>query len=55
MNELTCTCWDVNAGECELHRLMDMDCCDYDWTDGYEEERENDVPYYNHDDDDLPF
>lgn len=54
--DLTCTCWDVNAGECEFHRLMELDGCDYDWDEEVDEVSERDIDVILSDaDDELPF
>lgn len=57
--ELVCTCWDVNGGECEVHRLIELYGCDYDWDNPYEEcdvVSESDIDVVLLDvDDELPF
>ena len=60
IDELVCTCSDVNAGECEFCRLMEYEVASNmdseDWYDHYAKEgTERDVPSIPPVDDDLPF
>lgn len=56
-----CTCWDVDGGVCEVHRLRDMTDCEVDWDKVYDfefdqEDIDFDQSYYDYSvDDELPF
>lgn len=60
-NVFVCTCWDVDGGVCEVHRLRDMTDCEVDWDKVYDfefdqEDIDFDQSYYDYSvDDEIPF